>query len=52
VLCSECSVWDRQDKNVLSEFMTTHIVAIVINVKTKSKGNVFPVHAMKANKGS
>lgn len=50
--CSVCSFWDRQGKNVLSEFMTTHLVAIVFNVKTKSKGNVFPVHAMKSCKGS
>jgi len=51
-LCSVCSVWDRHGKNVLSEFMITHLVAIVFNVKTKSKGKVFPVHAKKAYKGS
>lgn len=52
MLCSVCSAWDRRGKNVLSEFMTRHLVAVVFNVKTKCKGNVLLAHAMKTYKGS
>jgi hypothetical protein len=43
-----CSVWNRHGRKLLSKFMTTLLVATVFNINVKSKGCVFPVHAMKA----